>query len=127
MSAQNCLDILDRLANGQISPQRAVSLIEKLKDQEMKQNQNLHRRFFSCVSIRVRPEGKFGLYFKVPIGLANFILSLAWLSPKFRHKLKSQGISLREIQSLIRFLKYKESGFDIRVETSDGTKVVVNN
>lgn len=127
MSAQNCLDILDRLANGQISPQRAVSLIEKLKDQEMKQSQNLHRRFFSCVTIRVRPEDKFGLYLKIPIGLANLFLSLAWLSPKLRQKFKSQGISLREVQSLIRFLKYKESGFDIRVEANDGTKIVVNN
>ena len=127
MITRSCLDILDCLSLGKISPERAVELIDKLKEKEKQQSRRLHKRFLSCVTIRVRPEGRFGLFFKVPIGLANFCLTLAGLSPKLRAKLREQGISLREIRSLVRFLKFRESGFDIRIEAKDGTKVQVYN
>lgn len=127
MAAQSYLGILDRLALGQISPDRAVQLIERQKEQEKVKAQRLHRRFFSCVTIRVRPEGRFGLYFKVPIGLMNICLALAGLSPRLRRKIHKHGVSLREIHAMIRYLKYREAGFDIRVEAKDGTKVLVHN
>lgn len=127
MAAHSCLDILDRLALGNISPEQAVRQIEMLKEKEKQQTQGLHKRFFSCVTIRVRPAGRLGVFFKVPVGLLNFCLFLVGLNPKIRQKFREQGISLREVHALVRFLKYREAGFDIRVEAKDGTKVLVYN
>lgn len=127
MAAQSNLAILERLELGKISPEQAIRKISKFHEKEYARINKLHRRFFSCVTIRIRPEGKFGMFFKIPIGLLNFALSLASLNPKLRHKLKEQGMSLREVHSLVRFLKFREAGFEIKVIAKDGTKVLVYN
>jgi len=127
MAAQSNLEILENLELGKIKTEQAIRKISKIRENETSRINQLHKRFFSCVTIRVKPEGKFGLFFKIPIGLLNFALTLASLNPKLRHKLSEQGISLREVHSLIRFLKYREAGFEINVQAKDGTKIKVTN
>lgn len=127
MAAQTCIEILDRLDRGRISPERAVRLLEKAAEQQKAKANCLHRRIISCITVKVKPADHFGFCFKVPVSLANFCLSIAAANPKLRRKLKEQHISLREIRSFIRFLKFRETGFDIRVEAKDGSKVLVHN
>jgi hypothetical protein len=127
MPARSILAVLTDLADGKISHERALRRILRIKEQEQRQREVLHRKFFSCLTIRIRRTNQRGLALKIPLGLANLVLSLVSLNPKLRARLRDEGIRWQDIHKLIRFLKYREAGFDIKIEANDGTKVLVHN
>jgi hypothetical protein len=127
MKGESSLAILENLESGRISQERALIQIAGAKCRQFLTSQGLHRRFLGCLTVRIRRAGRLGLIFKIPLFLASFALTLASLNPNVHHQMRERGISLQEIHTLARYLKYKEAGFRIDFVDSKGTRVLVHN
>jgi hypothetical protein len=127
MKVESNLAILENLASGRISYDRALIQIARARHRRLLASQGCHRRLFSCLTVRIRRTGKMGLILKIPLFLASCGLTLACLNPKVHRQFRKWGIRSQEVHLLVRYLKDKEAGFRIEIVDSKGSKVLVHN